>query len=103
MTIWKYKLRAERNEIDVPKGAAFLSVSSQPDGPEVFPGASGEDIVVYALVDPEAETEKRVLQVVGTGGHLEFRKVECPAMMFLGTAKLKGSIYMFHVFERERA
>jgi hypothetical protein len=88
MTIWKYELGAPINVVPMPKGAKILSVANQ----------YGK-MVAYALVDPQADREDRVLEVVGTGHEPNFTEDDNPK--FLGTVVLQGGEFMFHIFERD--
>lgn len=81
-TIWKYTLQPECT-LDMPKGADVLSVREQ-----------GEDICLWALVDPSAEKEQRQFVAFGTGHDVPDRN-----MKFIGTAHLHDSSLVFHVFE----
>lgn len=81
-TIWKYTLQPECT-LDMPKDAEVLSVREQ-----------GEDICLWALVDPNAEKEPRKFVGFGTG-----HDVPDHPMKFIGTAHLHGGSLVFHVFE----
>jgi len=81
-SIWKFKLDPECT-IDMPKGAQVLSVREQ-----------GEDICLWALVDPHAEKEQRRFVGFGTG-----HDVPGYPMNFIGTAHLHGGSLVFHIFE----
>jgi len=79
-TIWKFKLESA---IEMPLGSQILSAREQ-----------GDEICIWALVDPLAEKEQREFTVYGTG-----HDVPDAAMKFLGTAHLYGGNMVFHVFE----
>lgn len=81
-TIWKFTLQPEC-EVEMPKGAQVLAVREQ-----------GEDICLWALVDPTATKEKRRFVGFGTG-----HTVPDTPMSFIGTAHLRGGTLVFHVFE----
>lgn len=81
-TIWKFTLQPEC-ELEMPKGAELLSVREQ-----------GEDICLWALVDPTADKEVRRFRGFGTG-----HDVPDQPMKFIGTAHLHGGSLVFHVFE----
>jgi hypothetical protein len=81
-TIWKYVLSQEI-ELDMPYGAQILSVREQ-----------GEDLCLWALLDPKAPTTKRRFAVYGTGWD-----VLPGAMQYIGTGHLRGGALVFHVFE----
>lgn len=81
-TIWKFTLQPQC-ELEMPKGAQILSVREQ-----------GEDICLWALVDPAAEKVTRKFCGFGTG-----HDVPDGDMRFVGTAHLYGGSMVFHVFE----
>lgn len=81
-TIWKYKLKPLCT-LDMPVGAEVLSAREQ-----------GNDICIWALVDPEALLETRSFGVFGTG-----HSVPDVPLKFLGTAHLENSALVFHAFE----
>ena len=55
--IWKYELEMEElSQVEMPRGARVLSTHD---------GHLG--IFIWALVDPDAEREKRGFHIVGTG------------------------------------
>jgi hypothetical protein len=89
MKIFKYPVALEdESTIILPMGARVLSVVNQYD-----------DIVMYALVDPDIKVKKKItVHVIGTGN-------EIPAdnylFDFLGTVSDLGGMFMWHVFYRE--
>lgn len=85
-TIWKYTLKAEvSNIIDMPLGAEVLSVETQ-----------GDDINIYALVDPMETAQQQIeVRTYGTGHDID---VDLSHYKFLGTAKLYNGSLMFHLF-----
>ncbi len=86
MVIWKYTLEwADRQKIEVPKGATVLSVLNQ-----------RESLVVYFLVDPAQEKEDKYISIVGTGNPFPYTKLE--KNQFIGTASIKGGDLVWHVF-----
>lgn len=85
-TIWKYVLQPNI-DIEMPVGAQILSVREQ-----------GNDICMWALVNPDAHKEKRIFMVFGTG-----HDVPPVQMKFLGTAHLQSDGLVFHVFELEQS
>jgi hypothetical protein len=81
-TIWKYKL-APRTELEMPAGAVVLTV-----------GAQGEDVVIWALINSDAQnTEKRTFVDMGTGHHAPEG-----TMQFIGTVQVDSGL-VFHIFE----
>jgi hypothetical protein len=82
-TIWKFPLEAvDEQTIDIPRGGRVLSVAVQR-------GA----IVVYALVDPKAPIEKRVVRIHGTG-----HSCDLDGFRFVGTVLLRNDALVLHVF-----
>jgi len=79
-TIWKWELLPE-TIIDMPTGAKVLTVQEQGGKPQL-----------WALVDPEATTEKRTFQAYGTGH-------DCPddPGRYIGTFQCDKLV--FHIFE----
>lgn len=87
-SVWKYTLEAkESQKVEMPLGAKILSAEEQND-----------QIVIYAIVDPDEETyETFVVVVVGTGHETHFALHD---MNFLNTVKMENGKLMFHVFYR---
>ena len=90
-TVWKYTLKGEIEQtITTPYGSRLLSAAAQKD-----------DIVVYALVNPntanpeEYTQETRTIIIMGTG-----HKERSDLGDFLGTVSLANGALMFHVFEK---
>jgi hypothetical protein len=102
--IFKYKLEAVDEQIlELPRGSKILSVEEQ-----------NGDIVLYALVDSDAESSKLFgmnsegkweeedsktsnsysIIIHGTGHPAD----DVDGYNFLGTVKLQGGLLMFHVF-----
>ena len=85
MTIWKYQLKiTDQNVLVIPKGAKLLSVVVQ-----------RHVLCLWAIVEPDREKEKRVIEILGTGNHVSERDV---GRRFIGTVVM-GS-FDWHVFER---
>lgn len=83
--IWKFPLEVtDLQFVPMPAAAEILSVAVQ-----------REQIVLYALVDPNAPTVDQWFAIVGTG-HPVPQSVS--RKNFLGTASLHGGALMFHVF-----
>lgn len=89
--VYKYPLQlTEAQTLKLPAGAKVLSVMNQ-----------REDIVLYALVDPERDAQNNWdiyrVYVSGTG------QVTEPDATFLGTVPISGdnSDFVFHVFYRK--
>ena len=67
----------------MPVGAQLLCVNVQDDR-----------IFVWALVNPEAQKEKRIIEIYGTGHNMG------PAeRKFINTFFVKNAMYVFHAFE----
>lgn len=83
--IFKYVIPVTDHHIlHLPEGAKILSVANQHD-----------NIVMYALVDPEKTAKRLDIRVCGTGHALDNRIEQ---MTFIGTVSLHGGRLMFHVF-----
>lgn len=85
-TIWKFPIPLGAVPIEMPRGARVLSVGQQQDQP-----------MLWALVDPAKDVERRVFLPLGTGHSLpDDVNVEWE---FLGTTHLRGGAIVVHVFE----
>lgn len=82
-TIWKFPLAGD-GTVMMPIGAKILTVHGQ-----------GNDICVWAEVDPRMDKVERLLSVYGTGNPLP----DNPGN-YLGTAMLMGGALVFHVYEK---
>ena len=83
-TIWKFPIRLDVNlTVDMPKGSLVLSAGVQ-DG----------SIMVWALVQDDAEQIRRRFAVYGTGHPMLPKDA---ALLFVGTVFM-GS-YVWHVFD----
>lgn len=83
-TIWKFPLLITgMQEVEMPKGAKIISTGTQ-----------AEVVCLWAIVDPEAEKEKREIAIVGTGHQMPDR-----ALSFIGTTQMHGGALIWHVFE----
>lgn len=87
--IYKYDISSGggRFFIDLPSEAHILSVETQHNG-----------VKIWALVNPEVETETRELFLIGTGHIIADELVE--RLEYIGTFKTdpKGT-FIFHLFE----
>jgi len=86
MKIWKFEISGrvvsnEVTEVEMPKGAEILHAGTQ----RVIP-------CVWALVDPEAETETRLFYLAATGE-------DVPEGEYVGTVFQHGVAYVWHVFD----
>lgn len=92
MVVFKYIVPVpspfmQDSAITMPKGAQILSV-----------GAQGNDIVIWARVDPEAEKVHRIVKILGTGwAHCDAPDVS----KFIGTVQFveNGRPLVFHLFD----
>lgn len=85
-TIWKFTL-PQQDEIvlDMPLGARILSVQGQ-DG----------EVRLWALVVPEAATERRHFRIFGTGHTV----VHAERLVYLGSVQVADGRLVWHVFEQ---
>ena len=93
-TIWKFSTLPnnrfeEKFTLNMPKGAEILTV--QTDQKDNIP-------CIWALVNPENETEERYFELFGTGHDVHFgmgvdRK-------YIGTYQYQKGEFVGHIFER---
>ena len=89
-SIWKFRLTGGRTTIR-EKVIKWLSAGYEPSG----------DICVWAIVDPEAETDERIeydILQIGTGW--DFSQDELDSMEFIGTVKEEP--YTWHIFVNQQ-
>lgn len=86
--VWKYELKTP-DEIEMPKGAKILDIALQGSA------LQGPALFLWALVNPEAETETRNFIIVGTNHPVQAHK----NLSYIGTAHLKNHGLVLHVFE----
>lgn len=97
--IWKFKLDIDVDQIiEMPIGAIVLKTK-----------ASREDISIWAIVDIEAELEKRKFSVFGTGDnisdeHINTQYIYIDSCIFEDNSNPLAyithiSFYVWHVFE----
>jgi hypothetical protein len=86
-TIWKYILEAvDQQFLELPLHTEILSVANQ-----------GDNIVLYALVNPEIKTTKNHrIEVYGTGHQIQDSNLS--DLKFLGTVLMYNGSLVFHVF-----
>lgn len=83
LAVWKYSLGdAPTQLIDMPRGARILTLQMQGDEP-----------TIWALVDPDADMERHIISIHGTGHPLE----EDELGEYVGTFFLDW--YVGHVFD----
>jgi hypothetical protein len=86
MTIWKFPLTTtDEQVVQMPRNAVILSAQVQ-----------GQDICLWAMVNPESPKEGRHIRIVGTGHPFP----EGRYCKFIGTVQLEGGSLVFHVFEK---
>jgi hypothetical protein len=84
--IFKYPLKVvDEQVLSLPLGAKILCVQSQLGEPKL-----------WALVDPDAPQENRVIRTHGTGHPVADTNHN---LFYLGTYQLQGGHVIFHVFE----
>ena len=83
--IWKYTLAiGDFAIVAMPIGAEILLVANQRD-----------EVCLWALVDPLAETEERTFRIIGTGHGSE----GIDARSHIGSVLTMGGSLVWHVFE----
>jgi len=84
-TIYKYELSSHREtELRLPVGADILRVDIQEN-----------TTCLWAIVEPDAPKEVRVIEVFGTGHAMPNANRK-----FINTFLVAGGEYVFHAFER---
>lgn len=81
-SIWKFGVG--EGPVEMPVGAEIIKVDMQ-----------GANIVVWAIVDPEAPKQKRAIIVLGTG--FERQNKEMASLKYLDTV-FDGS-FVWHIFD----
>lgn len=86
LRVYKYPLpiaRLDRFELELPVGAELLHVDVQGAVPQL-----------WALVDPNAETQRRTFILRGTG-----HEITDTIIRHIGTFLVSGGALVFHLFE----
>jgi hypothetical protein len=85
--IWKYPLGiTDIQTVSMPKGAEILTVQIQLGG-----------VCLWAMVDPEAPKEDRIIITYGTG-----HPIDSPHLLrYIGTYQIPERVLVFHVFEKQ--
>lgn len=84
MKIFKYLLYpSDSFELELPKGAKILTVQVQFEKPQI-----------WALVDPNADNEKRQFRMIGTGHEIKEKN-----LTYIGTFQMMGGHLVWHLFE----
>lgn len=79
--IWKYTIDGIMNEIKMPMDAQVLTVQIQNGQPQI-----------WALVNPQNETEIRTFTIVGTGNPFDSTNTK-----YVGT--FQDVLFVWHLFE----
>lgn len=86
MVIWKLPVkRRSRSELHMPEGATILSVAYQ-----------GDELYLWASVDPSAKLCVREIEINGTGHPLD---VYSPGKSRIHLATVQHEDFVWHVFE----
>jgi hypothetical protein len=84
--IFKYKLKlASINELQVPLGATVLHIRTQLC-----------EIVIYFLVNPGHQLEKRIFEIYSTGDTM--REI-FKGRTYIGTIEITPNLEIYHIFE----
>lgn len=86
--IWKYPIGPGPQQLEIPKGAKFLSVMKQPHEPTLS---------MWMQVDPDAEKEIRKFVTIPTGR--PFRQDCGTTAEYLGTGFVENDTLVFHLYE----
>lgn len=90
LTVWKWLIdpraldRHSITVLEMPAGAVMLTVDTQ-----------GDDISLWALVDPDRPKVARRIAVHGTG-----HPIPGDPGPYIGTFQLMGGALVFHVFDK---
>ena len=85
LTIWKFPLPlADVQRIEMPSSAKILCAQTQMGAP-----------FIWAVVNPQNETEERRIRIFGTGFTLE----NACGLAYIGTFQVNSTRYAYHVFE----
>lgn len=84
-TIWKFEIDPIKKILEIPKDAKILSTQVQND-----------NLVLWALVDPENTVEKKEILIFETGHYID----ESLNIKFIDTFQVYDGQLVFHVFER---
>ena len=88
-TIWKYPIAmTDVQNVTMPVGAEILSVQPQ-----------GGELQLWAIVDPEAAPEFRVIECVGTGHWMHDVGGDGNIRKHIDTVQLCGGSLVLHIFE----
>jgi hypothetical protein len=85
-TIWKFTLQPDSLTLRMPLEAKILHVDEQ----------HGK-ICLWAEVDDDLPEEERIFEIFGTG-HKMIEQMGI-SREYIGTAKMQGGSFIFHVYE----
>ena len=82
--VYKYEMPiVDDVEMHLPEGAEILTI-----------GPQNGSLYIWARVDPDAPTEKRIFRIAGTGHRIVQKELS-----YLGTAFMYDATLVLHVFE----
>ena len=84
-TIWKATIAQDDHSFDAPRGAELLTAREQ-----------GDNVCVWFRCDPTQPSEKRRVEVCGTGWD------NAPSGRYVGSAHFDGGALVYHVFEPQK-
>ena len=85
-TIWKFTLQPDNLVLEMPLDAKILHVDEQHGS-----------ICLWAEVSDDLPKEKRTFEIFGTG-HEMIEQMGI-SREYIGTAKMQGGMFIFHVYE----
>lgn len=85
-TIWKYSLAPGRTVHDMPADAKVLTVQMQ-----------GDEVCLWALVEPHLPMRRRFFDVYGTGHGMPADPGD-----YVATIQMEGGALVWHVFDSTR-
>jgi len=88
MKIFKYPLKEEMEQhIGMPMGAKILCAKT-----------INNAIYLWAIVDPDAQIETRVIHVIGTGWDMTLKHER---LSYINTVEQCGGSLIWHIFEEK--
>jgi hypothetical protein len=89
-TVWKFPFKYNEQiiELELPQNSRIIHTDHN----------NGEPCI-WALVNPDNPTEKRIFQLLGTGNETEL-DINQEQLNYIGTLKGVGNGIFIHVFER---
>ena len=84
-TTWKFRLElADEQTLMMPEGAEILSAQMQ-----------GETLCMWALVEPDAPKQRRVIEIIGTGN-----PASDTDRRYISTVQMCSGALVWHIFEK---